>query len=142
MPGNGGSVSDSLEVVHDEIHGYIGSQMGDPTVARGFCVPIPVVRVFLTLVYLQDLTLFSSCITGTSIVYTLFGQRFTLECGSHVDLLKVEPSLFPELQPLTTTPVCFIAFNPACLYRFLTRSRPYAFLGLTEWVLGFIRNYD
>jgi tyrosinase len=27
-----------LEAVHDEIHGYIGGQMGDPSVAGKFCV--------------------------------------------------------------------------------------------------------
>jgi len=31
--GDGGSASNSLEAVHDEIHGYIGGQMGDPSVA-------------------------------------------------------------------------------------------------------------
>jgi len=32
-PGDGGSSSNSLEAIHDEIHGYIGGQMGDPAVA-------------------------------------------------------------------------------------------------------------
>jgi tyrosinase len=32
-PGDGGSASNSLEAIHDEIHGYIGGQMGDPAVA-------------------------------------------------------------------------------------------------------------
>lgn len=31
--GDGGSASNSLEAIHDEIHGYIGGQMGDPAVA-------------------------------------------------------------------------------------------------------------
>ncbi|KAF8263973.1 tyrosinase [Lactarius quietus] len=31
--GDGGSASNSLEAIHDEIHGYIGGQMGDPSVA-------------------------------------------------------------------------------------------------------------
>ncbi|KAF8500857.1 photo-regulated tyrosinase [Russula emetica] len=32
-PGDGGSSSNSLEAIHDEIHGTIGGQMGDPSVA-------------------------------------------------------------------------------------------------------------
>lgn len=32
-PGDGGSSSNSLEAIHDEIHGTIGGQMGDPAVA-------------------------------------------------------------------------------------------------------------
>ncbi|KAI0297681.1 tyrosinase [Russula brevipes] len=32
-PGDGGSSSNSLEAVHDEIHGYIGGHMGSPSVA-------------------------------------------------------------------------------------------------------------
>lgn len=32
-PGDGGSASNSLEAIHDEIHAYIGGQMGDPSVA-------------------------------------------------------------------------------------------------------------
>jgi Common central domain of tyrosinase len=38
-PGDGGSSSNSLEAIHDEIHGTIGGQMGDPSVAGTFCVP-------------------------------------------------------------------------------------------------------
>ena len=37
-PGDGGSSSNSLEAIHDEIHGVIGGQMGDPAVAgTSFC---------------------------------------------------------------------------------------------------------
>jgi tyrosinase len=36
--GDGGSASNSLEAVHDEIHGIIGGQMGDPSVAGKFCL--------------------------------------------------------------------------------------------------------
>jgi hypothetical protein len=32
-PGDRGSSSNSLEAIHDEIHGLIGGQMGDPSVA-------------------------------------------------------------------------------------------------------------
>ncbi|KAH9988364.1 common central domain of tyrosinase-domain-containing protein [Russula vinacea] len=32
-PGDGGSSSNSLEAIHDEIHGIVGGQMGDPAVA-------------------------------------------------------------------------------------------------------------
>ncbi|KAI0248614.1 tyrosinase [Lactifluus subvellereus] len=32
-PGDGGSSSNSLEAIHDEIHGYIGGHMGNPAVA-------------------------------------------------------------------------------------------------------------
>ena len=46
--GDGGSSSNSLEAIHDEIHGYIGGQMGDPAVAGKFCVLTSVMRVFLT----------------------------------------------------------------------------------------------
>jgi tyrosinase len=31
--GDGGSASNSLEAIHDEIHGYVGGDMGDPAVA-------------------------------------------------------------------------------------------------------------
>jgi tyrosinase len=34
--GDGGSASNSLEAIHDEIHGYVGGQMGDPAVAGNF----------------------------------------------------------------------------------------------------------
>jgi tyrosinase len=34
--GDGGSTSNSLEAIHDEIHGYVGGQMGDPAVAGDF----------------------------------------------------------------------------------------------------------
>ena len=34
--GDGGSASNSLEAIHDEIHGYVGGQMGDPAVAGTF----------------------------------------------------------------------------------------------------------
>lgn len=32
-PGDGGSSSNSLEAIHDEIHGIVGGQMGYPQVA-------------------------------------------------------------------------------------------------------------
>ncbi|KAF8271967.1 tyrosinase [Lactarius quietus] len=32
-PGDGGNTSNSLEAIHDEIHGYIAGHMGDPAVA-------------------------------------------------------------------------------------------------------------
>jgi len=32
-PGDGGSSSNSLEAIHDKIHGTIGGHMGDPAVA-------------------------------------------------------------------------------------------------------------
>jgi tyrosinase len=37
-PGDGGSTSNSLEAIHDEVHALIGGSMGDPTVAGKFCV--------------------------------------------------------------------------------------------------------
>jgi|SRR5712671_3385676 len=37
-PGDGGSSSNSLEAIHDEIHGIIGGHMGNPAVAgTSFC---------------------------------------------------------------------------------------------------------
>jgi len=38
-PGDGGSSSNSLEAIHDEIHGTIGGQMGDPAVAGIILLP-------------------------------------------------------------------------------------------------------
>jgi tyrosinase len=32
-PGDGGSASNSLEGIHDRVHGTVGGQMGDPSVA-------------------------------------------------------------------------------------------------------------
>ena len=64
--GDGGSASNSLEAIHDEIHGTIGGQMGDPSVAGKFC-DLTLARVS-DLSFLQALTLFSSCITQMSTV--------------------------------------------------------------------------
>ena len=33
--GDGGSVSNSLEGIHDKVHGGVGGHMGDPAVAGG-----------------------------------------------------------------------------------------------------------
>jgi tyrosinase len=34
--GDGGSTSNSLEAIHDEIHGFVGGHMGNPAVAGNF----------------------------------------------------------------------------------------------------------
>ena len=109
--GDGGSASNSLEAIHDEIHGYVGGQMGDPSVAGKRRVLTPARRGLSNLVFLQDSTLFSSCTTQTLTVCSLFGQLLTPECGSHVALPRAEPGQSPEMQTLTTAPVCHIALD-------------------------------
>jgi tyrosinase len=51
-PGDGGSSSNSLEAIHDEIHAVIGGDMGDPSVAGEFSLRTPGRRGLLTYFFL------------------------------------------------------------------------------------------
>ena len=83
-PGDGGIASHSPEAVHDEIHGVIGGQMGNPAVAdTSVCsVEGPVI-------------LFASFIIAT----------WTPECEFQRGRLKAERSQFSKMTPLTIRPV-------------------------------------